>query len=272
MGGGGGLDVAFAAPFLNLFAVVPEQHDGVVLFLHVSQALQVGEKVLGALVDGAAGRRGRFPGFLRVHGVAGDDDVAEGAGFDDESRHAGRVRLLNEEGEIGSKFGCFADGSVHYAFHVEQTLDVRAVFLTREHAETGALQLVFGHDDVPDGFCALEVAKSPHVVEMQMGEDDHVDVGACQAVKAQSLLDGNEAADGIDAVDVFAVFPPAVGAVSGVVENVAEPGMPDQQGADRGAVHSALVASGHNAEILAVEMPEREHVQGGFVHAVLLGW
>ena len=253
-----------------MLTVVTEQHGGVILLLQLSQTLKVGKKIVGPLVDGAAGRRGRFPAFLCVNSITCGDDVSQTAGFDDKSGNSGSVRILNEECQIRGKRGRFPYGLVRYAFHVKQALDVCAVSFAREHAEAGVLQFAFGNDDVFDGFCALEVAKTSHVVEVQMGEDNHVDVGTAQPMQPQRFFNGNEAAHGINAVDVFAVFPSTVRAVAGVVENVSELRVSYQQGADRGAVHSALVASCYNTEILAVEMPEREHVHGWLVHTGLL--
>ena len=76
---------------------------------------------------------------------------------------------------------------------------------------------------------AHKVAQAARVVKVQVGDDEEVDVLRLQALLGQRLLDGDALGHGVVVQHLLAVQRSKVLAVAGVIEDVAQGGVLDEQ-------------------------------------------
>ena len=80
-----------------------------------------------------------------------------------------------------------------------------------------------------DGLRAHKVAQAARVVKVQVGDDEEINVLRLQALLGQRLLDGDALGHGVVVQHLLAVQRGKVFAVAGVIEDVAQGGVLDEQ-------------------------------------------
>ena len=80
-----------------------------------------------------------------------------------------------------------------------------------------------------DGLRAHKVAQAARVVKVQVRDDEEVDVLRLQALLGQRLLDGDALGHGVVVQHLLAVQLGKLLAVAGVIEDVAQGGVLDEQ-------------------------------------------
>ena len=136
--------------------------------------------------------------------------------------------LLNKQRQVVRQLGRLVDGFELDALHVKQGAGV-GPGVPGHDAEVRLFQVCLRDDDVLDGLRAHKVAQAARVVKVQVGDDEEVNVLRLQTLLGQRLLDGDALGHGVVVQHLLAVQLGKVFAVAGVIEDVAQGGVLDEQ-------------------------------------------
>lgn len=115
-----------------------------------------------------------------------------------------------------------------------------------------------------EGLGARKGRQAPGVVKVEVGEDELVHVPRSQAHLGQGLLDGDDPPDGVVVQDSLHLPLEEGGAVSGVVEDVAQGGVADQHRPGGGEEHLLRVLAPDQPVFGKVHAPQGQdaHLHG----------
>ena len=97
------------------------------------------------------------------------------------------------------------------------------------------------------------------MVKVEVRDDDLVDVVGGEPLGRQGLLDGNHLRDGIIVEHILGVYLGKILAVAGVIQNIPQGGVLNQQRHCGGLYHGVLVLPIHQAELGKLHLPQVQH-------------